>query len=155
MAPSDLDPYVGPAQALLTFPKDDTVTVPPPAIPPTDGAGTTPACTITALRTDDVTVLSVAGTVDAVTAPQLGAALHPGEHDSARAIVVDLTEVDFLASTGMGLLFQAHADLAPATRLVIVADGPVTSRPLKLVGIADIVDLFTTLDEARAALATS
>lgn len=34
----------------------------------------------------------------------------------------------------------------------VVADGPVTSRPLKLVGIADIVDLFQTRDEALAKL---
>jgi hypothetical protein len=33
-----------------------------------------------------------------------------------------------------------------------VADGPATSRPLKLVGIADIVPLFATLDDALAAL---
>jgi hypothetical protein len=34
--------------------------------------------------------------------------------------------------------------------LVVVADGPATSRPLKLVGIANIIDLFSTLDEAVA-----
>jgi len=34
----------------------------------------------------------------------------------------------------------------------VVADGPATSRPLRLVGIADIIDLYATLDEALAAL---
>ena len=35
----------------------------------------------------------------------------------------------------------------------MVADGPATSRPLKLVGLADVIGLYPTLDEARAALA--
>jgi anti-anti-sigma regulatory factor len=52
----------------------------------------------------------------------------------------------------MGVLVAAHADLAPAVRLVIVADGPTTSRPLKLVGIADLIELFATRDEALAAV---
>jgi hypothetical protein len=36
--------------------------------------------------------------------------------------------------------------------LALVADGPATSRPLKLIGIADIIDVFATLDEALSAL---
>jgi hypothetical protein len=38
-------------------------------------------------------------------------------------------------------------------RFAVVAEGPATSRPLKLVGIADVVGLHATLDEALAALA--
>jgi hypothetical protein len=37
-------------------------------------------------------------------------------------------------------------------RFAVVADGPATSRPLKLVGVAEIVGLHATLDEALAAL---
>jgi anti-sigma B factor antagonist len=36
--------------------------------------------------------------------------------------------------------------------LAVVADGPATSRPLKLVGVTDVVDLYATLDEALAVL---
>jgi anti-sigma B factor antagonist len=50
------------------------------------------------------------------------------------------------------VLVSTHGDLAPAVKLVVVADGPATSRPLKLVGIADVVELHATLDEALAAL---
>ena len=38
--------------------------------------------------------------------------------------------------------------LAEGTRLAVVADGPATSRPLKVTGVADYVDLFSTLDVA-------
>ena len=103
-------------------------------------------------RVGDISVVSVAGTVDMLSAPKLEAAIGSAAMSSPSAIVVDFTAVEFLASAGMGVLVAAHGDLAPAVKLVVVADGPATSRPLKLVGIADVVDLFATLDEALAAL---
>lgn len=103
-------------------------------------------------RVGDISVVSVAGTVDMITAPKLEAAISSAAKGSPVAVVVDFTAVEFLASAGMGVLVAAHGELAPAVKLVVVADGPATSRPLKLVGIADVVELFATLDEALAAL---
>lgn len=100
----------------------------------------------------DISVVSVAGTVDMITAPTLEAAIKSAAAAAPSAVVVDFTAVEFLASAGMGVLVSAHGDLAPAMKLVVVADGPATSRPLKLVGIADLVELHATLDEALAAL---
>lgn len=119
---------------------------------PGDSAGpaAVPHCAVAESQLGDVRVLTVAGTVDVLTAPQLKAAIAAAAGRSPTAIVVDLTAVEFLASTGMGVLVEAHGQLAPAVRLVVVADGPATSRPLKLVGIANIIDLFATLDEAVA-----
>ena len=51
-------------------------------------------------------------------------------------------------STGV----RSNSALTPAVRFALVAVGPVTLRPLKLVGIADIIDIFATLDEALSAL---
>jgi hypothetical protein len=51
-------------------------------------------------------------------------------------------------------LVAAREQLGDTARFAVVADGPATSRPLKLVGIAEVVDLFATLDEALAALKT-
>jgi anti-sigma B factor antagonist len=103
-------------------------------------------------RVGDISVVSVSGTVDMITAPKLEAAIGSAAKSSPSAVVVDFTAVEFLASAGMGVLVAAHGELGPAVRLVVVADGPATSRPLKLVGIADVVDLFATLDEALSAL---
>lgn len=112
------------------------------------------SCAIEEQRIGEVSVVSVAGTVDMLTAPQLEQAIAAAAKTSPAAIVVDLTAVEFLASAGMGLLVAAQDELSPAVRLVMVADGPATSRPLKLVGIADVVALYATLDEALTALAT-
>ncbi len=110
------------------------------------------SCTVEEHQSGDVTVLSVHGTLDVLTTPDLEAGISGAAAKSPAALVVDLSGVDFLGSSGMGALVSAHSDLTPAVRFAIVADGPITSRPLKLIGVADIIDIFATLDEALAAV---
>ncbi|MBE1550635.1 anti-anti-sigma factor [Mycobacterium sp. OAS707] len=110
-------------------------------------------CTIKRRRVDEIEVLSVAGVVDMLTTSQLEEAIATAAKDSPRGVVVDLGAVDFLASAGMGALVAAREELPADILFAVVADGPATSRPLKLVGIADVVGLHATLDEALAALA--
>lgn len=86
-----------------------------------------------------------------ITAPQVEDAIKTALAQSPEGVIVDLTEVEFLASAGMGILVAAHDEAPEGVGIRIVAEGPATSRPLKLVGIADIVPLHPTLDEALAA----
>lgn len=109
-------------------------------------------CTVDSHQVDTTTVLSVAGTLDTLTVPQLQAAITAAAESSPAALIIDLSAVEFLASVGMGLLVSTHAELTPAIRFAVVADGPATSRPLKLVGVADVVDLFATREEALTAV---
>ena len=99
-------------------------------------------------------VVSVAGVVDMLTSPQLETAIDAALDQRPAGVVVDFTEVEFLASAGMGVLVAAHDKAGADVTLRVVADGPATSRPLKLVGIADIVSLYPSLDEALAAYHT-
>lgn len=115
-----------------------------------DGA----SCSVEESRVGEVSVVTVAGTVDMLTAPKLDEAINAAAKSSPSAVVVDLSAVEFLASAGMGVLVAAQEQLGDTARFAVVADGPATSRPLKLVGIADVVDLYATLDEALAALKT-
>ncbi|ORA22525.1 STAS domain-containing protein [Mycobacterium aquaticum] len=122
---------------------------------PTEGpSSTAPAvsCAVEERRDGDISVVAVSGTVDMLTAPRLEEAIRTATKSSPSAVVVDLSGVDFLASAGMGVLVASHNALQPAMRFAVVADGPATSRPLKLVGIDDVVELFATLDEALAAV---
>ena len=99
------------------------------------------SCAIEERRIDSVSVVSVAGVVDMLTAPGLEKAIAEAAKSSPAAVVVD-----------MGVLIAAQDGLAPDTRVAVVADGPATSRPLKLVGVTDVVDLYATLDDALSAL---
>ena len=97
-------------------------------------------------------VISASGVVDMLTSPQLEASIATSLTKNPAAIIVDLSEVDFLASAGMGVLVAARDKASADIGFGVVASGPATSRPLKLVGLADIIGLYATLDEARAAL---
>ncbi len=112
----------------------------------------TPTCLVGEEWFGQVAVVSAAGTVDMLTAPQLQDAISASLRKNPAALVVNLTDVEFLASAGMSVLIAAHQETSPNAAFGVVADGPVTGRPLKLVGIADIVDVFPTLDEALAKL---
>jgi len=96
-------------------------------------------------------VVAVTGVVDMLTSPQLETAINTALDEKPAGVVIDFTEVEFLASAGMGVLVAAHDKAGSEVAISVVADGPATSRPLKLVGIADIVAMYPTLDAALEA----
>lgn len=102
---------------------------------------------------DQAVVLSVSGEIDMVSAPQLGEAIHTALAAGPSALIVDLSKVDFLASAGMTVLVTAQAEVAPPTRFAVVANGPATSRPIKLTGLDSVVSLYSTLDSALSRIA--
>lgn len=87
-----------------------------------------------------------------LTSPLLEASITTSLKKNPTAVIVDLTDVDFLASAGMGVLVAAREQAASDIRFGVVASGPATSRPLTLIGLADIIGLYPTLTEARNAL---
>jgi anti-sigma B factor antagonist len=93
-------------------------------------------------------VVTVSGDVDALTAPQLTEAILSAASERPAAVIVDLSDVAFLASAGMSVLVEANERVGQTSKLLVVADGPATSRPIKLVGIDKIVALYPTLDAA-------
>lgn len=99
-----------------------------------------------------VAVVSASGVVDMLTAPQVEQAIRAALERKPAGLVIDFTQIEFLASAGMGVLVAIHDEVTPDVRFCVVADGPATSRPLKLVGIADLIKLYATRDEALSAL---
>jgi anti-sigma B factor antagonist len=103
---------------------------------------------------DSAVVVAVSGALDMLTAPQLAEAIDIAVSAGPDTLIVDLTDVDFLGSAGMNAVVAAYRAFTPLTRFAVVADGPATSRPLKLIGIDEIIDLYPNLDDALAALPT-
>lgn len=110
---------------------------------------------VTVTHVYDLTILSVSGELDLVTAPQLTESIDAviTEHTPA-ALIIDLTGVPFLASMGMTVLVRTCEHLGLSTRFAVVADGPRTSRPLTLMGLDDTFALYSDLGSAVAALAS-
>jgi anti-anti-sigma factor len=100
---------------------------------------------------DAATVLTVAGEVDLATAPALEAAIEGILNAKPAALIIDLTAVSFLASAGMAALVGAHQRAGEATSIAVVADGPATSRQLKMTSLDQVFALHSTLDQALAA----
>ncbi|MFG1930570.1 STAS domain-containing protein [Mycobacterium sp. NPDC048908] len=95
-----------------------------------------------------VAVVTMSGELDMMTAPQLDEAVHAALAKKPAGLIVDLLELTFLASAGMQLLIEIRDRITPDARFAVVADGPATSRPMKITGVTDVVDVFTTRDVA-------
>jgi anti-anti-sigma factor len=93
-------------------------------------------------------VLTVSGDLDMMTAPTLTEAIEAATRRQPTALIVDLSTVGFLASAGMTLLITAQERLAPTIRFGVVADGPATSRPLRMIGVDRLVPLYRSLSDA-------
>jgi anti-sigma B factor antagonist len=97
--------------------------------------------------------VSVVGELDQSTADELRTALAEAIGDPGRGLLVDLSDCDFIDSTGLSLLVETKRRLAEDRRRfgVCCADADVR-RLLELTGIDQAVTLFDTRAEAVAAL---
>lgn len=93
-------------------------------------------------------VISCSGVVDMLTAPHMGQLMASALEKRPSAVIVDLTDTTMFASCGMSLLVETHEKLPEDASLIVVADGPVTRRPLELVGLSTFLTLRSTLDAA-------
>jgi anti-sigma B factor antagonist len=94
-------------------------------------------------------VAHVQGEVDLATAPELRTILAefaPGEG----VVVVDLTDVAFLDSSGLSVLVEVHQHLASdgLSSLRLVVTRPTMRRLLEATGLIEIFDVRPSLDDA-------
>lgn len=100
----------------------------------------------------DRTVVVVAGELDAHTAPELKAVLDPLAQTAECAIVVDLGEVGFIDSTGLGVLVTTLKHVRESQgRLDVVVQTPRVLKVFALTGLDVVIPLHATLDEALQA----
>lgn len=83
-------------------------------------------------------VLVVAGAIDLQTRDKLAAAGRAALADGAAALVLDLADVRFMDSTGIGTLIELGHDAEDAdTQLVIRRPSARVTRILEMTGLAD------------------
>lgn len=96
----------------------------------------------------DVVIVEVSGEVDVYTAPDLRQNLRDATTESGRRVVVDMTNVKFLDSTGLGVLVGAMGRIREGDgdmRLVVTSD-----HILKVLRITGL-DALIPVDESVAA----
>jgi anti-sigma B factor antagonist len=101
---------------------------------------------------DGVVVLTVGGEVDLATVPALEAAVDEALASQPTALVVDLSEVEFLASAGLQTLVTTHEKVGTSVQFAVVAHGAATSRPIQLTGLDEVFEMFPTRAEAMTAV---
>jgi len=100
---------------------------------------------------DGWSVLAVGGEVDVATAPRLREQLIALVNDQRFLIVVDLTGVDFIDSTGLGVLIGALKRVRTQDgQLVLVCT---ERRILKVFEITGLDQVFQLVDSVDAAVA--
>lgn len=90
----------------------------------------------------DAVVVAVAGELDALAAPQLDEHLTDLVAESPGVVVVDLTEVEFLDSTGLGVLIKALTGLREnGGELSLVATSPRILKVLSITGMDQVMNV--------------
>jgi anti-sigma B factor antagonist len=95
-------------------------------------------------------VFKLRGSLDLATAPTVRAALGEALEKQSRELIVDLTQLEFLDSTGLGVLIGAHrraAEHGGRFRLV-VKEGPI-SRLLNITGLIAVFEVYHSLADAQ------
>jgi anti-sigma B factor antagonist len=98
----------------------------------------------------DTLVFKLRGSLDLATAPTIRAALTEATEKGNKSLIVDLTQLEFLDSTGLGILIGAHrraAEHGGSFRLVI-KDGPI-SRLLNITGLIGVFAVYHSLADAQ------
>jgi anti-sigma B factor antagonist len=102
----------------------------------------------TRIERDRAAVVSVRGEVDNDTAPQLRDALSAAFGSGASRVVVDLTETDFLDSSGLGALVGVSKQNADRGPLVLVCPKPNLRKLFEISRLDEVLPVHDTLAAA-------
>ena len=97
--------------------------------------------------------VAVRGEIDVGTVAHLEQALDTAIRSSRGAFVLDLSDIEFLDSSGVHALLRARALLAREDRALAVVCPPGPARRVfDVAGIADLLFLYASREDAAAAL---
>lgn len=112
----------------------------------------TVALKVTQAERDGWAIVSVSGEMDLVTSPVVRQHVHDAVADGRRDIVLDLADVQFCDSSGVGVLIAARRlmrSCAGRLRLILPADGGTDSshvnRVLSALGVRRLFEVFPDL----------
>jgi anti-sigma B factor antagonist len=97
---------------------------------------------------DGARVLQVSGEIDIIGAPALRAALMPALDDT-RLVVLDLSEVSFLGSSGLAVLVEAREQAQRSERVLrLICATRIVLRALEATGLRELFVVAPDLDTA-------
>jgi anti-sigma B factor antagonist len=103
---------------------------------------------------DGVAVLFVEGEIDLASAGTLRQAIDDVVSGRPRGLVIDLSEVAYLDSSGVQVLVEARDSVGQGGRFAVATRGPMTTRIIRILCLDDILVLHETVDDALSAFNT-
>lgn len=111
-----------------------------------------PECEIS--QDDGVVVARLQGEIDLVNVPTIAGMLRAGVPQDAIGLAVDLSDVRYLDSAGVQMLFQLAIDLATTRKGMVVAlgqDSPLRTL-LKITNLQEVAAVHDSMADGCAAL---
>lgn len=104
---------------------------------------------------DGIRVIAVRGELDLSTAPALEGPLEQAVSPGDASVLIDLTECEFIDSTGIAMIVRAWQHLegnGDGTRVAICSDNDQVRRVLEVTGLELSIAIHSSREEALAAL---
>jgi anti-sigma B factor antagonist len=109
-----------------------------------------PDLTLFESRVGHRVVLAAAGEIDIASAPDLRAALAAAVESGAAEVWLDLSDVEFMDSTGITAIIDARTELAGRRFALICPEGPVR-RVLEIAGVERAIAVHQSRADAHNA----
>jgi anti-sigma B factor antagonist len=105
---------------------------------------------------EDLRLVAIRGELDAVNAPQIEAPLDNAATDRQRSLVVDLSQCEFVDSSGLAALLHGIKPLQNGeTKVALVCPEGSVRELLRLTAIDQTVPVFDGLEDAKSAALAS
>ena len=107
---------------------------------------------ITVRRSGDVAIIDLAGEVDAYTSARFREVMMDIIEDGGEKLVVGLTRVDYIDSSGLGALVGGLKRTSERNgRIILICDRSQVRKVFEITGLEKVFPIFTTEEEALEA----
>jgi anti-sigma B factor antagonist len=106
------------------------------------------AAVLSVNRKDGVAIVQLGGELDLYNAPAVREALQEASSDGPQRVVVDLSDVDFIDSTALGVLIEARSRFSNRKAFLLAGPGLETRRALEISGLDRHFAVHESVDDA-------
>jgi len=106
---------------------------------------------LTSTMTDSAQIVTVnAERIDAAIAIQFKEDMRSETENGASRVILDLSEVKFIDSSGLGAIVAAMKQLGSSRKLDLAGLSPMVDKVFRLTRMDTVFDLYASLNEATA-----